>query len=102
MGYSVGKWQGDMLAVDTIGFNETRWLDLHGHPRSELMRIREHYRRRDFGHMDLEVTLEDPKYYARPFTFQTGLSLIPDTDVLEFVCGENEKDRTHMENRQRS
>jgi hypothetical protein len=97
MGYSVGKWQGDTLAVDTIGFNETSWLDLLGHPRSELMRIRELYRRRDFGHMDLEVTLEDTKYYTRPFTFKTGLNLIPDSDVLEFVCGENEKDQTHTE-----
>jgi hypothetical protein len=97
MGYSVGKWQGDTLAVDTIGFNEASWLDTSGHPRSELMRIRERYRRRDFGHMDLEVTLEDPKYYTRPFTINTQLKLIPDSDVLEFVCGENEKDRTHME-----
>ena len=97
IGYSVGKWQGDTLAVDTIGFNEESWLDLFGHPRSELMRIRESYRRRDFGHMDLEVTLEDPKYYTRPFTFKTGLNLIPDSDVLEFVCGENEKDRIHTE-----
>jgi hypothetical protein len=55
MGYSVGKWQGDTLAVETIGFNEASWLDTSGHPRSELMRIREAYHRRDFGHMDLEV-----------------------------------------------
>jgi hypothetical protein len=99
MGYSVGKWQGDTLAVETTGFNESSWLDLFGHPRSESMLIREAYHRRDFGHMDLEVTLEDPKYYTRPFTFKTGLNLIPDSDVLEFVCGENEKDQTHTEKR---
>ena len=92
MGYSVGKWQGDTLIVETIGFNETNWLDLFGHPRSELMRIRENYRRPDFGHMDLEVTFEDPKYYTRPFTLKTELNLIPDSDLLEFVCNENEKD----------
>jgi hypothetical protein len=96
MGYSVGKWQGDTLVVDTIGFNEKSWLDGAGHPRSEGMRIRETYRRRDFGHMDVAVTIEDPKYYTRPFGFKTGLNLIPDSDVLEYVCAENEKDRTHM------
>ena len=59
------------------------------------MRIREAYRRRDFGHMDLEVTMEDPKYYTRPFTVKTQL-IISSGDVLEFVCGENEKDRAHL------
>jgi len=96
MGYSVGKWQGDTLAVETAGFNDTGWLDGSGHPRSESMHITERYRRSDFGHMDLEVTFEDPKYYTRPFTLKTELNLIPDSDVLEFVCGENEKDRAHV------
>jgi len=95
VGYSVGTWQGDTLAVETTGFNEASWLDLRGHPRSESMRIRELYRRRDFGHMDLEMTFEDPKYYTQPFTLKTELKLFPDSDVLEFVCGENEKDRPH-------
>jgi hypothetical protein len=99
MGYSVGKWEGDTLAVETIGFNDQAWLDLAGHPRSESMRILERYRRRDFGHMDLEVTLEDSKYYTRPFTLNTQLNLIPDSDVLETVCTENEKDAIHMEKR---
>jgi len=92
----VGKWEGDTLVVDTIGFNEIGWLDIDGHPRSESLRIRETYHRRDFGHMDLEVTLEDPKYYTRPFTVRTMLNLIPDTDVLENICVENEKDRVHI------
>jgi hypothetical protein len=96
MGYSVGKWEGDTLIVETIGFNEMGWLDIDGHPRSESTRIRETYHRRDFGHMDLEVTIEDPKYYTRPFTVRTTLNLIPDSDVLENVCAENEKDRAHM------
>jgi len=96
MGYSAGKWERDTLTVETIGFNETSWLDGAGHPRSESMHITERYRRRDFGHMDLEVTLEDPTYYTRPFTLKTQLKLIPDSDVLEFVCGENEKDGAHI------
>jgi len=96
MGSSVGKWEGDTLVVETTGFKERSWLDFIGHPRSESMRITERYRRRDFGHMDLEVAFDDPKYYTRPFTLKTGLRLIPDSDVLEFVCAENEKDRAHM------
>jgi hypothetical protein len=96
MGYSTGRWQGDTLVVDTTGFNERAWLDGQGHPRSESMQITERYRRRDFGHMDLEIAFNDPKYYTRPFAIKTGLTLIPDSDVLEFVCNENEKDRPHM------
>ncbi|MGD0131062.1 MAG: hypothetical protein ABSE57_03405 [Bryobacteraceae bacterium] len=88
--------KADTLAVEANGFTEASWLDGSGHPRSEQMRIRELYHRRDIGHMDLEVTFEDPKYYTRPFTIKTGLDLIPDSDILEFVCAENEKDRAHM------
>jgi hypothetical protein len=96
MGYSWGKWEGDTLVVETTGFKERSWLDLLGHPRSESMRITERYRRRDFGHMDLEVLFDDPKYYTRPFTLRTGLRVISNSDVVEYVCTENEKDRVHM------
>ncbi len=95
MGYSAGQWQGDTLAVETVGFNEASWVDGFGHPRSESMHMLERYRRRDFGHMDLEITIDDPKYYTRPFTLKTQLNLIPDSDVLELVCAENEKDEAH-------
>lgn len=61
------------------------------------MRIHELYHRRDFGHMNLEVTFEDPMYYTRPFSIKTELLLLADTDVLEYVCTDNEKDRTHAE-----
>ena len=98
MGYSVGAWDGDTLAVETVGLKEESWLDVMGHPRSGSMHIRERYRRRDFGHMDLEITLEDPKYYTRPIVIKTRLNLIPDSDVLENVCNENEKDREHIRN----
>jgi hypothetical protein len=96
MGSSVGRWQGDTLVVETTGFNERAWLDGVGHPRSEAMHITESYHRHDFGHMDLEVTFDDPMYYTQPFGFKTTLTLIPDSDVLEYVCTENEKDRAHM------
>jgi hypothetical protein len=95
-GYSVGKWQGDELVVETTGFKEESWLDAFGHPRSATMRVRESYRRRDFGHMELEVNIEDPKYYTRPFGFKTRFNLIPDGDTIEYVCAENEKDRAHI------
>jgi hypothetical protein len=91
MGSSVGRWQGETLVVDTTGFKESAWLDGFGHPRSEAMHITERYRRRDFGHMDLELTFDDPKYYTRPFGFKTTLTLLPDTDVLEYVCMENQR-----------
>jgi hypothetical protein len=95
-GSSVGKWQGDTLVVDTIGLNDKGWLDGFGHPRSEQMHITERYRRRDFGHIDLEITFEDPKYYTRPFSFKTVLNLVADSDVLEYVCAENERDNVHL------
>jgi hypothetical protein len=95
-GTSAGHWEGTTLVVETTGFNERAWLDGFGHPRSEAMRITERYRRRDFGHMDLEMTFDDPKYYTRPFGFKTTLNLIPDSDVLEYVCTENEKDSAHF------
>ena len=98
MGYSSGRWQGGALVVETTGFNGKNWLDAFGHPRSEQMKITERYRRRDFGHMDLEMTFDDPKYYTRPFTVKTGLRLLPDSDVVEYVCAENEKDRAHLGN----
>jgi hypothetical protein len=94
-GYSVAKWEGDALVVETTGFNEDSWLDGFGHPRSETMRVTETYRRHDFGHMDLEVKIEDPKYYTSPFGFKTKLDLQADSDILEYVCDENEKDRAH-------
>jgi hypothetical protein len=96
MGYSVGHWEGDTLVVETIGVNDRAWLDASGHPRSESMHITERYRRRDFGHMDLEITFNDPKFYTRPFSIRTALTLIPDSDLLEYVCAENEKDRAHL------
>jgi hypothetical protein len=94
MGYSVGTWHGDTLSVDTIGITTRAWLDGFGHPRGEGMRIVERFRRRDFGQMDLEVSIEDSEYYTRPFGYKTTLTLLPDTDVLEYVCTENQKLRT--------
>lgn len=96
MGYSAGKWEGDTLVVQTTGFKEESWIDNVGHPRSEKMLITERFRRRDFGHIDLEIRYEDAKYYTRPFTNKVTFNLIPDSDIIEFVCTENEKDVQHL------
>jgi hypothetical protein len=97
MGYSTGTWQGDTLVAETTGFNERSWLDAFGHPRSESMRIVERFRRRDVGHLDVEITIDDPKMYTRAFSVKVPYRLLPDTDVLESVCAENEKDRAHLD-----
>jgi hypothetical protein len=97
MGYSAGTWQGDTLVVDSSGFNDRTWLDGFGHPHSEALHLVERFRRRDFGHMDVEVTVDDPKMYTRTFTIKFTARLLPDTDILESVCAENEKDRVHLD-----
>jgi hypothetical protein len=95
-GYSTGRWEGDTLVVDTVGFNDKSWLDAIGHIHSESLRVQERYRRRDFGHMELQVTIEDPKTFTHPFTFKVNQLLIPDSDILETICTENEQDRVHL------
>jgi hypothetical protein len=89
MGYSIGHWEGDTLVVDTAGFNDRGWLDIEGHPHTEALRITERFHRRDFGHMDLEMTIDDPKTFTRPFSFHIDKTLEPDTDLLESVCEED-------------
>jgi hypothetical protein len=96
LGYSVGKWEGDTLVVDTTGFNDRAWLDAIGHPHSEALRITERFRRLDFGHTELQLTVDDPKTYTKPFTVKFNLYLLPDTDLIESFCSENEKDVQHL------
>lgn len=95
MGYSVGHWEQDTLVVDTAGFNDRGWLDIEGHPHTEALHITERFRRRDFGHMDLELTIDDPKTFTRPFSVKIPKTLAPDTDLLESVC-ENDRSVPHM------
>jgi hypothetical protein len=96
LGYSVGSWDGDILVVESSGFSDRSWLDGMGHPRSEATRITERIRRRDFGHMEIDVTIDDPRSYTRPFSVRYTQTLMPDTDILEYICTENEKDRVHL------
>jgi hypothetical protein len=96
MGYSVGRWDEDTLVVDSAGFNGKVWLDPTGHPTTDALHITERFRRRDFGHLDLELTVDDPKAFTRPWSVNLPKLLFPDTELLEFVCDENEKDLKHL------
>jgi hypothetical protein len=95
MGYSVGKWEGDTLVVDSSGFNDQTWLDDGGHPHSDALHVIERFRRIDFGHMELGITINDAKMYTKPWTVTVPYNLVPDTELIEYVC-ENEKDLVHM------
>jgi len=96
MGYSIGRWDGDTFIVDTVGFNDKTWLDFGGRPHSEALRVTERFRRTNFGHMDLEMTFDDPKSYVKPFEIKVGVNYIADDDLIENVCLENEKDRAKL------
>jgi hypothetical protein len=95
MGYSTGKWEGDTLVVDTTGFNDRTWLDGMGHPHSDALHLVERFRRRDVGHLEIETTVNDPKSYTKPITYTVTATLIPDQDLLEYFCSDNEKDVPH-------
>jgi hypothetical protein len=96
LGYSVGRWDGDTLVVTTNGYNDRTLLDGEGHRHSEALRVTERFTRRDLGHMDVQVTFEDPKAYARPITIPVEATLLPDTELIEYVCAENERSRSHL------
>jgi hypothetical protein len=98
LGYSIGRWDDDTLVVETVGFNGKASLDIMGHPRSESMRTTERYRRRDVGHLDVEITFDDPVVYTKPFTIKVTHLLQADTDILEYFCNENERDQVHLIN----
>jgi hypothetical protein len=96
-GYSVGRWEGDTLVVDTTGFNDRVWLNINGlSPHSETLHVIEKYRRLDFGHMELQMTIDDPKTYTKPWTVTAIKELRLEDDVLEYVCLENERDSSHI------
>jgi hypothetical protein len=96
LGYSIGRWEADTFVVESRGFNDRTPLDAVGHPRSEGMHVTERFRRRDFGHLDTEMTFDDPQMYSRKFTVKVAYELVPDNDIFEMFCSQNEKDRKHM------
>ena len=95
LGYSVGHWEGDTLVVNSVGFNDRGWLDVGGNPQTESLRLTERFRRPDFGHLELEMTFDDPKTFTAPFTLRMVKTYSADTEILEDVC-ENERDSGHL------
>ena len=96
LGYSVGSWEGNVLKVDTIGFNDRGWIDTGmGHPQTEALHVIERFRRTDFGHLEIGMTIDDPKAYTKPWTATMQANLLPDTELLEMAC-ENSKGLEHL------
>jgi hypothetical protein len=96
MGYSIGHWDGDTFVVETSGFNNTGWLDNYGHPATDALKVTERFHRKDFGHLDIQVTIDDPKAYTKPWTVTLPNHFLADNELLEYVCVENNKDLQHL------
>jgi hypothetical protein len=95
-GDSIGRWEGDTLVVDTIGFNDKSWLDSSGYPHGEKLHLIERFRRPDPGTLRYEVTIDDPEYYTRPWTTAWTYRFSPNVELMEYFCTENERDRQYM------
>jgi hypothetical protein len=96
MGYSIGHWDKDTFVVETIAQNGRTWLDMKGLPGTERMKVTERFTRPKVGHMDLEVTIDDPEMYTKPWIVKMAWRLLPDTDLIESICEENNRDPKHM------
>jgi hypothetical protein len=97
LGYSTGRWEGNELVVETTGFSDRHWLDAMGHPLTERLRLTERFRRPDAGHLEIETTVDDPGAYTKPFVYTLKLNLLPDGELIEYFCTDNEKDVQHYQ-----
>ena len=95
-GYSVGKWEGDTLVVETIGLVDGLWLDRNGSPMTDAAKVTERFRRLNYGNMQIEVTVDDPKAYTAPWTVLLNQYIMINTELLEDICLDNEKDLPHL------
>jgi hypothetical protein len=95
-GYSTAKWDGDTLVVETSGFRDDMWLDRNGSPATDQARITERFRRINFGKLEIELTVDDPKAYTKPWTVKINQFFAPDTELMDYICAENEKDEWHL------
>jgi hypothetical protein len=95
-GYSIGKWEGDALVVQTIGFRDGTWLDRNGSPMTDAATVTERFRRVNYGRLDIDVTVTDLKAYTRPWTVTLTQQIVLDTDLLDYHCLDNERDRAHL------
>jgi hypothetical protein len=100
VGYSSGSWEGDTLVVQTAGFRDGLWLDANGSPLTEGARVTERFRRVTYGKLEIDVTVDDVKAYTAPWTVKLNQFIALDTDLLDYICNENEKDVTHLIGRQ--
>ena len=91
-GYSIGRWEGDVLVVSSHGFRDDTWLDRNGSPMSDAARLTERFRRVNYGRVEIDVTLDDPKVYTRPWTVTLVQQIVLDTELLDYHCMDNEKD----------
>jgi hypothetical protein len=98
-GYSTGKWDQDTLVVQTNGFRGDVWLDVEGSPLTESAKMTERFRRVNYGSMEVQITVDDPKAYTKPWTILVNHRIMLDTELIEFVCQENEKDVPHLTGR---
>jgi hypothetical protein len=90
-GYSVGKWDGDTLVVETTGFRDGGWLDINGTPLSDGAKLTERFRRVSYGRMEIDITVDDSKFYTRPWTVRVNQRILPDQELIEFICLENQR-----------
>jgi hypothetical protein len=95
-GYSIGHWEGDALVVQTTGFKERGWIDEEGTPITSSGRLIERFRRLNYGTLEIEITVDDPKTFTKPWTYKLNQRLLPDTDLIEFVCLENNTSVKHL------
>ena len=95
-GYSIGKWDGDTLVVETNGLRDGGWLDVVGSPFTDAAKVTERFRRVNQGNLEIDVTVDDPKAYTRPWSVTIKQRLMPDSELMEFICSENEKDAQHF------
>ncbi len=95
-GHSTGKWDGDTLVVDTVGYNDKFWFDFDGHPHTEQLHTIERYTRKDLGILEDKVTIDDPGDYSRPFTLTFTARLRPHEELMEYICQENQQDAQHL------
>jgi hypothetical protein len=95
LGDSLGRWEGDTLVIDIVGFNDKSWLDAAGHPHTDALHVVQRYRRIDLGHMEIQHTIDDPKAYMKPWTVTTRPVLLKG-ELMEYICQENNKDIQHL------
>jgi hypothetical protein len=96
LGHSIGKWEEDTLVIDSVGFNDRSWLSLVGHPHTERLHVIERVRRPDLGHLEIDITIEDPGTFSAPWHRRAGATLAPNDEIMEYLCSENNRDASHL------